>query len=55
MGNLTSGPISTALLSAPPLAGAKGAYGSTNYGGLLIYTGIMAFLGGIPAVFFPTK
>lgn len=54
MGNLTSGPISTALLSTGPIGG-KGTYGATNYGGLLIYTGIMAFMGGVPALFFPTK
>ncbi|BEI96949.1 hypothetical protein CcaverHIS631_0205380 [Cutaneotrichosporon cavernicola] len=54
VGNLTSGPISTALLSKGPIGG-KGAYGATNYGGLLIYTGVMAFIGGVPALFFPTK
>ncbi|KLT42180.1 transporter [Cutaneotrichosporon oleaginosum] len=54
VGNLTSGPISTALLSKGPIGG-KGAYGATNYGGLLIYTGVMALVGGVPAIFFPTK
>lgn len=55
VGNVTSGPISTGLLSIGAFAGAKGAYGATNYGALLIYTGLSAGLASLPAFFFPLK
>lgn len=55
IGNVTSGPISTGLLSIGPFAGAKGAYGTTHYGALLAFTGVSAGLAGFPAIFFPAK
>lgn len=53
IGNLTSGPISTALLQSNAMRGAAGAYGNTNYGMLVIYTAITTFVGGTIGLFFP--
>lgn len=53
IGAFTSGPISTALLKFEPFRGARGAYGSTNFGALIIFTAAMTFLGGIPMLGFP--
>lgn len=55
VGNLTSGPISTALLKGGAFAGAAGAYGKTDYGSLLIYTGVTTFGASLFAAFFPKK
>jgi len=55
VGNLTSGPISTVLLQGTSLRGAAGAYGQTNYGPLLIYTGVVTMVGGIVGIAFPNK
>ncbi|EJT46537.1 transporter [Trichosporon asahii var. asahii CBS 2479] len=51
--SFTSGPISTALLNYGPMAGAPGAYGSTNYGVLIIFTTIMTGAGGLITIAFP--
>lgn len=51
--SFTSGPISTALLKVGPFLGAPGAYGSTNYGVLIIYTAVMTGLGGVITIAFP--
>lgn len=51
--SFTSGPISTALLKYDAIAGAPGAYGSTNYGVLIIFTAIMTGLGGLITIAFP--
>ncbi|TXT04808.1 hypothetical protein VHUM_04076 [Vanrija humicola] len=51
-GNFASGPISTALLKSGAVAGAKGAY-STNYGSMMLYTGVVTFAGGLTALIFP--
>ncbi|WOO76483.1 MFS transporter asaE [Vanrija pseudolonga] len=53
--NFASGPLSTALLKSSALKGAAGAYGSTNYGALLLFTGAMTFIGGVSAGLFPRK
>ncbi|GHJ87124.1 hypothetical protein NliqN6_3526 [Naganishia liquefaciens] len=45
IGNITSGPVSEALLRAPAWSGAAGAYGFKNYGALLMYTGITMLAG----------
>ncbi|WOO83125.1 MFS transporter asaE [Vanrija pseudolonga] len=55
VGSLTSGPISNALLATGPLKGAGGAFGSTNYGSLFIYTAVTTFAGGLVAIAFPDK
>lgn len=51
--SFTSGPISSALLKYGPIAGAAGAYGSTNYGVLIIFTTVMTGLGGLITIAFP--
>jgi hypothetical protein len=53
VGNLTSGPVSTALLKTGTLRGAAGAYGETNFGAVLIYTSVTIFIGGVVGLFFP--
>ncbi|KAL1410708.1 hypothetical protein Q8F55_001650 [Vanrija albida] len=53
--NFASGPMSTALLKSSVLKGAAGAYGSTNYGALLLFTGAVTFAGGLAAAFFPRR
>lgn len=64
VGNLTSGrsfaqtllipgPISTKLLKTGVFRGAAGAYGSTNFGAVLIYTAVTILGGGIVGIFFP--
>jgi hypothetical protein len=53
VGNLTSGPISTKLLRTGVFRGAAGAYGSTNFGAVLVYTGVTIACGGIVGIFFP--
>ncbi|TXT15530.1 hypothetical protein VHUM_00033 [Vanrija humicola] len=53
--NFASGPLSTALLKSSALRGAAGAYGATNYGALLLFTGAMTFIGGMSAGLFPRK
>ncbi|WOO81672.1 Fujikurins efflux protein [Vanrija pseudolonga] len=53
--NFASGPISTALLKSGVLRGAAGAYGTTNYGALLLFTGAVTFVGGLAAAFFPRR
>lgn len=55
IGSLTSGPISDALLKYPAFQGASGAYGSTTYGALLIYTAVLTFVGGLVLIAFPRK
>lgn len=55
VGNLTSGPISTALLKGGPFPGASGAYGHTSFGRLIIYAGVTTFGASVFAVFFPVK
>ncbi|KAL1404911.1 hypothetical protein Q8F55_008523 [Vanrija albida] len=52
-GNFASGPISTALLKSGAVDGAKGAY-ATNYGSMMLYTGIVTFAGGLTALIFPS-
>ncbi|KAG7528275.1 hypothetical protein FFLO_06279 [Filobasidium floriforme] len=46
IGNVTSGPISSALLNYSSMNGSVGGYGQHNYGPLLVYTGAMMVLGG---------
>lgn len=47
IGNVLSGPVSEALIKAGEMSGsAKGLYG-TEYGGLVLFTGLSAALGGI--------
>lgn len=53
VGNITSGPVSTKLLQTSVFRGAAGAYGTTNFGAVLIYTAATTFLGGVVGVFFP--
>lgn len=53
VGNLTSGPISTKLLKTGVFRGAAGAYGTTNFGAVLIYTAVTILGGGIVGIFFP--
>jgi hypothetical protein len=53
VGNVTAGPISTRLLQTSAFRGAAGAYGSTNFGAVLIYTAVTTFLGGVVGAFFP--
>lgn len=50
---LTPGPISTKLLKTGVFRGAAGAYGSTNFGAVLIYTAATITGGGILGIFFP--
>ena len=50
VGNVVSGPLSEFLLKAPILHGAGGLYGS-EYGSLVLCTGVTALLGGIAVVF----
>ncbi|WVO13427.1 hypothetical protein L204_101042 [Cryptococcus depauperatus] len=45
IGNLTSGPISGALLKVDAFQGASGAYGFHNYGILLVYTAVTILTG----------
>ena len=45
IGNVISGPLSTALIEAGGLSAAKGFGYSTEYGTLILFTGITAFLG----------
>lgn len=51
--SFTSGPISTALLKYDAIPGAPGAYGSTNYGVLIIFTAVMTGCGGLITIAFP--
>lgn len=53
VGNLTSGPISTRLLKTGVFRGAAGAFGSTNFGAVLVYTAVTIFAGGVVGFFFP--
>lgn len=53
VGNLTSGPISTKLLRTGVFRGAAGAYGKTNFGAVLVYTGVTIMCGGLVGIFFP--
>ena len=46
IGSVLSGPLSEALLKHKPWAGEAGGYG-TGYGGLIVFTGITATLGGV--------
>ncbi|KAL1407876.1 hypothetical protein Q8F55_007312 [Vanrija albida] len=55
VGSLTSGPLSTALLKAPRMAGAIGAFGNTNYGTLISFVAAMTFGGTLTMFFFPSK
>ncbi|WVQ83760.1 hypothetical protein IAT38_005904 [Cryptococcus sp. DSM 104549] len=52
VGNVTSGPISEALLKLDILQGASGAYGRNNYGVLLIYSAVTIASGGITSMWF---
>ncbi|OCF32051.1 hypothetical protein I317_06771 [Kwoniella heveanensis CBS 569] len=45
-GNMSSGPVSDALLKYDVLNGGFGAYGYKNYGILLIYTAVTILAGG---------
>ncbi|TXT09239.1 hypothetical protein VHUM_02713 [Vanrija humicola] len=55
VGSLTSGPLSTALLKAPPMHGAIGAFGNTNYGTLISFVAAMTFGGTLTMFAFPSK
>lgn len=53
VGSFVSGPLSTALLSQGALKGAVSAYRS-NYGAMLMFTGVVTFVGGVIGGGFPT-
>ncbi|TXT04255.1 hypothetical protein VHUM_04253 [Vanrija humicola] len=53
IGNFTSGPISTQLLKSSSFKGAVGAYGSTNFGPVLVYTAATVFAAAVAGAFFP--
>ncbi|ODN82711.1 hypothetical protein, variant 1 [Cryptococcus amylolentus CBS 6039] len=55
VGNITSGPISGALLNISALRGATGAYGFRNYGILLIYTAVTILLGAVTGLLFKAR
>lgn len=46
VGSITSGPIASALLTAPSFDGAKGAYGR-DYGPLLVYSSCAMAVGAV--------
>ncbi|WVQ75332.1 hypothetical protein IAR50_004949 [Cryptococcus sp. DSM 104548] len=52
VGNISSGPISGALLKVNVLKGSAGAYGFNNYGILLIYTAVTMMAGAATGVMF---
>ncbi|KAK4698438.1 hypothetical protein P7C70_g7837, partial [Phenoliferia sp. Uapishka_3] len=51
-GNIASGPISSVLLANNQLAGGKGGYGVTDYGSLLLYTGLTLVAGSFVGVMY---
>ncbi|KAL1409531.1 hypothetical protein Q8F55_003515 [Vanrija albida] len=53
VGNFTSGPVSTQLLKTGRFHGAVGAYGSTNFGAMLVYTAVTVFSAAVAGAFFP--
>lgn len=53
IGAFVAGPISTALLKLGPMPGADGAYGTTNYGVLMIFTAVTTFVGAMALCAFP--
>ncbi|ODN74829.1 hypothetical protein L202_07139 [Cryptococcus amylolentus CBS 6039] len=55
VGNITSGPISGALLKVNAMKGATGAYGFNNYGILLIYTAVTILGGAATGVMFKPR
>ncbi|ODN91373.1 hypothetical protein L198_05885 [Cryptococcus wingfieldii CBS 7118] len=55
VGNITSGPISGALLKVDAMKGATGAYGFINYGILLIYTAVTIMGGAATGVMFKPR
>ncbi|TYJ55128.1 hypothetical protein B9479_004165 [Cryptococcus floricola] len=55
VGNITSGPISGALLKVDAMKGATGAYGFNNYGILLIYTAVTIMGGAATGVMFKPR
>ncbi|AFR95822.1 monocarboxylic acid transporter [Cryptococcus neoformans C23] len=52
IGNITSGPISGALLKHDTFPNGAGVYGFHNYGALLLYTAITIFSGGVAGILF---
>ncbi|UOH82205.1 hypothetical protein LQV05_004901 [Cryptococcus neoformans] len=52
IGNITSGPISGALLKYDTFPNGAGVYGFHNYGALLLYTAITIFSGGVAGILF---
>ncbi|OXG17566.1 monocarboxylic acid transporter [Cryptococcus neoformans Ze90-1] len=55
VGNLTSGPISEALLKYNTFKGGAGAYGVNNYGVLLLYSSITILSGGVTGAMLKEK
>lgn len=55
IGAFVAGPISTALLKIGPFHGAAGAYGSTDFGALMIFTAVMTFVGALALFFFDSE
>ncbi|KAM0751381.1 putative monocarboxylic acid transporter [Meredithblackwellia eburnea MCA 4105] len=52
LGNITSGPVSNALLASNIMAGSKGGYGVKNYGSLMLYTGLTLVASSIAGVLY---
>nr|KIR45767.1 monocarboxylic acid transporter [Cryptococcus bacillisporus CA1280] len=55
IGNITSGPVSGALMKHDSFPGAAGAYGFHNYGTLLVYTAVTIFTGGATGILFKDR
>ncbi|KAI5477335.1 hypothetical protein MNV49_006477 [Pseudohyphozyma bogoriensis] len=53
--NVSSGPVSEALLKTNSFKGAMGGYGVGNYGALLLYSGLTMLLGSVVGVIFWDK
>ncbi|KAI5477336.1 hypothetical protein MNV49_006478 [Pseudohyphozyma bogoriensis] len=50
LGNISSGPVASALLKTHTFKGAAGGYGVGNYGALLLYSGVTIFIGGVVGI-----